>query len=84
MKRGWWRLFGRLSSIVTSWLRHAICEAATEQTLCDRCNAVAKAFNYDPVRIRKAAAILEKYNRVTRPDGSADLVPKQDSPPNPT
>ena len=31
----------------------AICEAATEQTLCDRCNAVAKAFNYDPVRIAK-------------------------------
>lgn len=55
----------------------AICETETTQTLCDRCNSVAKAFNYDPVRIRKAAAILEKYERVTRPDGSADLVPKQ-------
>jgi hypothetical protein len=27
--------------------------------------------------MRKAAAILEKYNRVTRPDGSADLYPKE-------
>ena len=77
---------GRATLVVTTRegmiMACAICEA--EQTLCDRCNAVAKAFNYDPVRIRKAAAILEKYERVTRPDGSADLVPKQDSPPNPT
>jgi hypothetical protein len=53
-----------------------VCGAEATQALCDRCNAVVKAFNYDPERIRRAAAILEKYNRVTRPDGSTDLVPK--------
>jgi hypothetical protein len=36
-----------------------------------------KAFNNDPVRLRKAAAILEKYNRATLPDGSVDLYPNK-------
>jgi hypothetical protein len=55
-----------------------ICGVEATQTPCVRCNAVLKAFNYDAERLRKAAAILEKYEhvRVPRPDGSADLVPK--------
>ena len=53
-----------------------VCGAEATEKFCVRCNAVLKAFNYDPVRIRRAAAILEKYNRVTQPDGSADLHPK--------
>ena len=53
-----------------------VCGAEATEAFCVRCTAVLKAFNYDPVRMRKAAAILEKYNRVQRPDGSADLLPK--------
>jgi hypothetical protein len=48
-----------------------ICGVEATQTPCVRCNAVLKAFNYDAERLRKAAAILEKYEhaRVPRPDG---------------
>ena len=55
----------------------AVCGNEATEELCDRCNGLLKLFDYDAVRMRKAAAILEKYNRVTRPDGSADLYPKE-------
>jgi hypothetical protein len=55
----------------------AVCGNETTQELCDRCNGLLKLFNHDPAQLRKAAAILEKYNMVQRPNGSVDLYPKK-------
>ena len=56
----------------------AVCEAETTAQICDKCNELLKLFDHDPELIRRAMAILQKYDRATLPDGSAELHPKTD------